>query len=134
VNHSFILTEIAAAFKGTNKALRIVNSITKKCFQPSRSFAHFFYFLYCGGPGKRYGSSKKNARGSGAAGGDTRFAPAAIAADVDSFKAQCVCSAVIKRRRSAAAATGSISFVVEFIIRLPLELDSRAFAIVDLKN
>ena len=102
--------------------------------QPSRSFAHFFYFLYCGGPGKRYGSSKKNARGSGAAGGDTRFAPAAIAADVDSFKAQCVCSAVIKRRRSAAAATGSISFVVEFIIRLPLELDSRAFGIVDLKN
>ena len=44
----------------------------------------------------------KNARRSGAAGGDTRFAPAAIAADVDSFKAQCAWSAVIT------AATGSI--------------------------
>ena len=36
--------------------------------------------------------SIKNVRGSGAAGGNTRIAPAAIAADVDSYKAQCVCS------------------------------------------
>ena len=60
----------------------------------------------------------KNARGSGAAGGDTRFAHAAIAAYVDSFKAQCAWSAVIKRRRSDAAATGSI-FIIVFILCLP---------------
>ena len=47
-----------------------------------------------------------------------RIAHAAIAAYVDSFKAQCACSAVIKRRRSDAAATGSI-FIIVFILRLP---------------
>jgi len=41
----------------------------------------------------------KKARRSGAAGGNTRVAHAAIAADVNSFKAQRACSAVIKRCR-----------------------------------
>ena len=58
-------------------------------------------------------NSKKNARRSGAAGGDTRIAHAATAAYVDSFKAQCACSAVIKRRRSDAAATGSIFLLLD---------------------
>ena len=66
-----------------------------------------------------------------AAGGDTRIAPAAKAADVDSFKAQCACSAVIKRRRSAAAATGSILLLLHSIA-FALLLDKSAIARYDI--